>query len=268
MRAGAAAAARGPRRRGGGKRQDDGGDERVTETLECASRLSGLFEGMSTRDQTDEPPRLFPVATRGSGAGGDKCQGARWRWVTATARASAASARGLRRRPGSPATIWATWAFSARPPPTTARFTRAGGYSAIGSPARAQTSSATPRAWPSLRRGLRVLGEEDAPRRWPPSGAWTLEHLDERAPRWRRDARRSAALASVCDDAVRDVHAGACPRRATTPQPKCRVPGSSPSTIVIGLASLRDARRAPRRRCRSRRRRSARRRDRRAPRRG
>ena len=30
------------------------------------------------------------------------------------------------------------------------RFTRAGGYSAISTPARAKSSSTTPRAWPSL----------------------------------------------------------------------------------------------------------------------
>src|SRR5439155_2601618 len=69
------------------------------------------------------------------------------RWQMATAIASAASCGvGGASRPSSSFTICPTCCFSARPKPTTARLISAGVYSAIGTPAAAAASSATPRA--------------------------------------------------------------------------------------------------------------------------
>ena len=56
----------------------------------------------------------------------------------------------IRRAAGAPTPSCRICAFSAWPAPTTAFFTAFGAYSATADPARAGTSMATPRAWPSF----------------------------------------------------------------------------------------------------------------------
>src|SRR5581483_6365438 len=72
-----------------------------------------------------------------------------WAWHSATASASAASAGGASRSLSSALIMCCTWAFSARPWPTTADLTWAGAYSARLRPAPASAQIAAPRAWPS-----------------------------------------------------------------------------------------------------------------------
>src|SRR5262249_46468123 len=74
-----------------------------------------------------------------------------WAWVTAMARASAASSDCGSAFGSSTPIIMRICAFSLWPAPTMVFFTRLGAYSATGSPAIAGTSMAMPRACPSLR---------------------------------------------------------------------------------------------------------------------
>ena len=135
----------------------------------------------------------MPAGEDGRAAGG--------RWRARVRRRRRPRARSV--SPSTTRTIWATWAFSARPWPATASFTRAGAYSCTSRPARAHTSSATPRACPSLAAACGVLGEEerlDAGLGRPVHA----HHLDERAlddDEPHRDGRRLVGVR----DAVRDV---------------------------------------------------------------
>ena len=153
------------------------------------------------------------VPTPSNIAGGARPQGQTlsgsrrpWKWARATPAerdpggASRRSRGRLRRRPGASSAspsmtriMCATWALSARPAPTTVRFTRAGGYSNTARPARAATRSPTPRAWASFDDGRGVLRVEhrlDA----------RLERHEPRErrrrarPRSRRGARRAALV--------------------------------------------------------------------------
>src|SRR5690606_16066687 len=73
-----------------------------------------------------------------------------WAWVTATARASAASAFTSPEAGSKRLTMKAIWLLSACPAPTTAFLIRLGAYSATLRPARAGASMTAARAWPSF----------------------------------------------------------------------------------------------------------------------
>src|SRR4029079_3272304 len=73
-----------------------------------------------------------------------------WAWVMAMARASAASALAGAARGRRHFTMARICTLSPCPAPITVFFTAFGAYSAITSPDKAGTSSAIPRAWPSL----------------------------------------------------------------------------------------------------------------------
>src|SRR5690606_12265714 len=71
-------------------------------------------------------------------------------WVSAMARASAASACSLPGNPSMAATMCWTWALSAAPVPTTASFISRAAYSDTGRSRSTTALIAAPRAWPSL----------------------------------------------------------------------------------------------------------------------
>src|SRR5262249_33855101 len=73
---------------------------------------------------------------------------ARGRGQPPTGAGPVAPAGGPPASPRKPVTARATASFAAAPPAPMERFTIAGAYSNTGTPARAATSSATPRAWP------------------------------------------------------------------------------------------------------------------------
>src|SRR5690606_11234869 len=73
-----------------------------------------------------------------------------WAWVTAMARASAASACSLPGSPSIAATMCWICALSAAPVPTTASLTSRAAYSLTGRSRRTTALIAAPRAWPSL----------------------------------------------------------------------------------------------------------------------
>src|SRR5690606_11154555 len=73
-----------------------------------------------------------------------------WAWVTAMARAPAASACRRPLRPRIAPTMCCTWALSAAPLPTRASFTWRAPYSLTGRPCMTTAQIAAPRAWPSL----------------------------------------------------------------------------------------------------------------------
>src|SRR5258708_7890194 len=131
-----------------------------------------------------------------------------------------------------------------------ARFTGAGAYSKTSSSACPHARSATPRACPSLAAACASFAKNRLSTLASAGACASMASASPRSISTSRSAR--GADASVwtipCATWTRRV-----PRGSTTPQPKCRVPGSSPMTLFTRAWP------APRRRCRSRRTRSGRR---------
>ena len=116
-------------------------------------------------------------------------------------------------------------AFSPWPAPTMVFLTRFGAYSATGSPAIAGTSSAIPRAWPSLSVAAASLLTKVASTA-ASSGASSA--TTRRSPSWIVTSRSaSVALSSVASE-PQARKTSRLPSIAMTPQPVRRSPGSIP----------------------------------------
>src|SRR5262249_35284394 len=152
--------------------------------------------------------------------------GLSWRWQSARASASAASAGGRRASPRRSVTPRPTASFPAVPWPTAASFTDDGEYSCRATPAEATAASTAPRTSP-IRKALCTLRATKARSSTTTDGAQVS--ISSRHSACNRASRSGSVVVTASTTVPLARYRSSGPALSTTPQPVTRVPGSIPS---------------------------------------